>query len=98
MEELKELVDKLTHAYQDRLVSVVLGSDALAEGEGDVVGTGVCELGIAGSGATAVCFLAVPLAITSAMTSAVTSTTAAAAAIHNQRGAFGRPGVGSCVV
>src|SRR5258706_3487548 len=29
MEELKELVDKLTHAYQDRLVSVVLyGSGA----------------------------------------------------------------------
>jgi hypothetical protein len=30
---------------------VVVGSDALAEGEGDVVGTGFCELGIAGSGA-----------------------------------------------
>jgi hypothetical protein len=79
------------------LVSVVVGADALAEGEGiDVVGTGFCEL--AGSGGTAVCFLAVPLAITRAMASAVTSTTAAAAAIHSQRGAFGRPDVDSRVV
>jgi hypothetical protein len=76
---------------------VVVGSDALAEGEGDVVGTGFCELGIAGSGGTAVCLLVVPLATTRAMTSAVTSTTAAAAAIHNQRGALGRLDVGSSV-
>ena len=62
-----------------------------------LVGAGLDELGIAGSGDTAVCFPAVPLAITRAMTSAATSSTAAAAAIHNQRGAFGRPGAGSCV-
>ncbi len=61
----------------------------------DVVDAG--ELGIVGSGGTAVCFLAVPLAITSAMTNAATSSTARAAAIHSQRGAFGRPGVGSFV-
>lgn len=75
------------------------GSDELAEGKGDVdvVDAGFCELGIAGNGGTAVCLLAVPLAITRAMTSAVTSTTAAAAAIHNQRGALGRPGGGSTV-
>ncbi|MGB6763087.1 MAG: hypothetical protein WBE66_11490 [Mycobacterium sp.] len=81
------------------LDSVLGGSDELAEGEGDVdvVDAGFCELGIAGNGGTAVCLLAVPLAITRAMTSAVTSTTAAAAAIHNQRGALGRPGGGSTV-
>jgi hypothetical protein len=37
----------------------------------------------------------VPFAITSAMTSAATSSTEAAATIHNQRGALGRPGAGS---
>jgi hypothetical protein len=75
---------------------VLVGWDVPADGEGDVgvVGTGFDELG---SGGTAVCFLAVPLAITRAMTSAATSSTAAAAAIHNQRGAFGRPGEGSSV-
>jgi hypothetical protein len=60
----------------------------------DVVGAGICELGIAGSSGTAVCFLATPLAITSAMARAATSSTAAAAAAtHSHRGAFGRPGV-----
>lgn len=80
------------------LVSVV-GPDAPAEGEGDVdvAGAEFCELGLAGNAGTAVCLPAVPFAITKAMTNAVTSTTAAAAAIHSQRGAFGRPGVDACV-
>ena len=69
---------------------MLLGADALADGEGDagVVDAGFDELGIAGSGGTSVCFLAVPLAITRAMTNAATSSTAAAAAIHSQRGAL----------
>jgi membrane peptidoglycan carboxypeptidase len=76
-----------------------VGPDAPVEGEGDVdvVGAEFCELGIAGSAGTAVCLPAVPFAMTNAMTNAVTSTTAAAAAIHSQRGAFGRPDVGSGV-
>src|SRR5271165_3093053 len=78
---------------------VLLGSDAVADGEGGVgaVDVGFDELGIAGSGDTAVCFPPVPFAITSAMTNAATSSTATAAAIHNQRGAFGRPGGRSSV-
>src|ERR1700728_223484 len=68
----------------------------VAGGDGDVFGTGCCELGVSGSAGTAVCLLAVPLAITRAMTNAVTRSTAAAAAIQSQRGAFGRPGSGSC--
>ncbi|HEY2449123.1 MAG TPA: hypothetical protein VGI49_09930, partial [Mycobacterium sp.] len=77
--------------------SVLVGADALADGDGDagVDDGGFDGLGTAGSAGTAFCFLAVPLASTSAMTSAETSSTAAAAAIHNQRGAFGRRGVGS---
>jgi hypothetical protein len=75
---------------------VVPGSGALADGGGDAFGAGCCELGVSGSAGTAVCLLAVPLAITRAMTNAVTRTTAAAAAIQSQRGAFGRPGLGSC--
>ena len=77
---------------------MVAGPGALADGDGDVdvFGTGFCELGVSGSAGTAVCFLAVPFAITRAMTNAVTRTTAAAAAIQSQRGAFGRPGSGSC--
>jgi hypothetical protein len=71
---------------------VLVGADVVADGEGDA---GLDELGIAGSGATAVCFLAVPLAMTRAITSAATTSTAAAAAIHNQRGAFARRGAGS---
>jgi hypothetical protein len=80
------------------LGSVVAGPGALADGDGDVdvFGTGCCELGDSGSAGTAVCLLAVPLAITRAMTNALTSTTAAAAPIQSQRGAFGRPGFGSC--
>jgi hypothetical protein len=74
---------------------VLAGPGVLAYGDGDVFGTGCCELGGWGSAGTAVCFLAVPLVITSAMTNAVTRTTAAAAAIQSQRGAFGRPGSGS---
>src|SRR5271155_3829914 len=81
------------------LDSVLVGSDVVADGEGAVglVDAGLDELCIAGNGATAVCFPAVPLAITRAITSAATSSTAAAAATHNQRGAFGRPGAGSSV-
>ncbi len=56
---------------------------------------GLGELGVDGSAGTAVCFRAVPLAITNAMSNAVTSSTAAAAAIHSQRGAFGLSGSGS---
>ena len=68
---------------------MLLGADVPADGEGDVGvdDGGFDELGIAGSGETAVCFPAVPLAITRAMTSAATNSTAAAAAIHNPRGA-----------
>ena len=78
------------------LDSVLVGADALADGEGDdgVVDAEFGELGIAGSGGTALCFRAVPLAITRAMTSAATSSTAATAANHSQRGALGRPGAG----
>ena len=64
-------------------------------GDADVVGAGLGELGIDGSAGTAVCFLAAPLAITRAMTSATTNTTAAAAAIHSQRGALRRSGAES---
>src|ERR1700722_4050404 len=80
------------------LGSVVAGPGALADADGDVdvFGTGFCELGVSGSAGTAVCFLAVPFAITRAMTNAVTTTTAATAAIQSQRGALGRPGSGSC--
>jgi hypothetical protein len=81
------------------LDSVLLGAAVPADGEGEVGADdgGFDGLGIAGSGETAVCLPAVPLAITKAMTSAATSNTAAAAAIHNQRGAFGRRGGGSSV-
>src|ERR1700761_5412645 len=81
------------------LDSVLVGSGVLADGECGVgvVDAGFDALGIAGSGETAVCFPAVPLAITRAMTNAATSSTAAAAAIHNHRGAFGRPGGRSSV-
>ena len=76
---------------------MLLGSDVPADGEGDdgLVAAELGELGIAGSGETALCRRAVPLAITRAMTSAATSSTAATAAIHSQRGAFGRRGEGS---
>src|ERR1700712_1486788 len=79
------------------LGSVVVGSGARAECDGEcgTTGTGLGELGVDGSAGTAVCFLAVPLAITKAMSNAVTSTTAVAAAIHSQRGAFGFSGSGS---
>src|ERR1700730_3836347 len=83
-------------ALPGSLDSVLVGADVPADGGGDAGADdgGFDELGIAGSAGTALCFLAVPLAITSAMTRAETSSTAAAAAIHNQRGAFGRPRVG----
>src|ERR1700722_2612216 len=85
-------------ALRGGLGSVVAGPGAPADGDGgvDVCGTGCCELGVSGSAGTAVCLLAVPLAITRAMTNAVTRTTAATAAIHSQRGALGRRGSGSC--
>ncbi|BBZ40644.1 hypothetical protein MCNS_37070 [Mycobacterium conspicuum] len=56
-----------------------------------VVGRGDAELGpgIGGSGSTAVCVFIEPLAMISAMTNPTTSRTAAAAAIHSQRGDFG---------
>src|SRR6476661_8145488 len=83
-------------ALGGRLDSVLVGSDVVADGEGAVglVDAGLDELG---NGGTADCFPAVPLAITRAITSAATSSTAAAAATHNQRGAFGRPGASSSV-
>jgi hypothetical protein len=81
-----------------RLGSVVAGSGARAECDGEcgTTGTGLGELGVDGSAGTAVCRLAVPLAITSAMSNAITSTVTVAAAIHSQRGAFGFSGSGSC--
>src|ERR1700710_3019119 len=79
------------------LGSVGAGSGARAECDGECGTTGMAlgELGVDGSAGTAVCLLAVPLAITNAITNAVTRTTAAAAATHSQRGAFGFPGSGS---
>ena len=50
--------------------------------------------GIGGNGSTAVCVFTAPLAIIRAMTSPTTSSTAAAAAIHNQRGDLGPSGGG----
>ena len=62
-----------------------------------VVGAAGAELGagIGGNGSTAVCVFIVPLAMISAMTSPTTSSTAAAAAIHNQRGDLGPSGGGA---
>ena len=49
---------------------------------------------MAGNGATAVWVFIVPFAMISAMTSPTTSSTAAPAAIHNQRGDLGPSGGG----
>ena len=60
-----------------------------------VVGGAELDPGIGGNGSTAVCVFIVPLAMIKAITSPTTSSTAAAAAIHNQRGDLGPSGGGA---
>jgi hypothetical protein len=68
----------------------VADGGALFRGDALVV-DGVFDSGIAGRGGTAVPCFADPLTISKATTSATTRTTAAPAAIHNQRGGLDCP-------
>jgi hypothetical protein len=63
----------------------------------DDVGASGLGSGIAGNGGTAVWVLIASFASARAITKATTSSTAAPAAIHNQRGDFGPPGGGEAM-